>query len=155
MLFRSRVGTCGSFTKGIDVLDIILVTNSYSESNFAFEMGNEKINYVPASKELNKIIEEKAKEMNIDIRKSNVLCNDCFDFYLFDRDALMNRLPKDLNLSVAEMESFALFYLAYKLKKQASCLLTVADSHVDKKVLTPDQREESLDKMTLLALESI
>ena len=150
-----RVGTCGTFTKNINVLDVVLVANSYTESNFTYELCNEKINFVPASKELNKIIEDKAKEMNIKITKSNVLCNDCFDYYVFEKDALFNRLPKELNLNVAEMESFSLFYLAYKFNKQASCLVTVADSHVEKQVLTPDEREASLDKMTLLALESI
>ena len=53
------------------------------------------------------------------------------------------------------MESFALFYLAKKYNKEAACLLIVADSHISKEALTPDQREESIDKMTLLALENI
>ena len=53
------------------------------------------------------------------------------------------------------MESFALFYLAYKFKKQASCVLTIVDSHFKKVNLSAEERQKSLDKMTILALESI
>ena len=53
------------------------------------------------------------------------------------------------------MESFALFYLAYKFNKKASCILTVVDSYTKEVNLTPEERQNSLDKMTILALESI
>ena len=65
------------------------------------------------------------------------------------------RLPQDLDIKVAEMESFALFYIAKLLKKQAACLLTVVDSHAKDQELTAEQRQNSVDEMTLLALDSI
>ena len=66
---------------------------------------------------------------------------------------LLDRIPK--NLIAAEMESFALFYLARQFNREASCLLTVVDSHYNKEELSAEDRESKLDKMSLVALESI
>ena len=41
------------------------------------------------------------------------------------------------------------------LKKEAACLLTVVDSHQNNKELSAEEREKSIDQMTLIALESI
>ena len=150
-----RLGSCGTFTDEYNLLDIVLVENSYTESNFAFELNEERINYVPSNIELNSKIEETARINNINLHKCNALCSDVFDWYVKDFASFKNRLPKELNLKVAEMESFALFYLAYKFKKQASCVLTIVDSHAKEVNLTSEERQTSLDKMTILALESI
>ena len=52
------------------------------------------------------------------------------------------------------MESFGLFYVAKKLNRQAACLMTVVDSLYDKRSLTSEERETSLNDMIKLALES-
>lgn len=150
-----RLGSCGALTDKFNVLDIALVEKSFTESKFAFELDESNINCVPSSPELNNKIEEVAKNNNIVINKCNALCSDVFDWYVDDFNKFYNRLPKELNLEVAEMESFALFYLAYKFKKQASCVLTIVDSHFKKVNLSAEERQKSLDKMTILALESI
>ena len=150
-----RLGSCGALTDKYNVLDIALVEKSYTESKFAFELDESNINCVSSSSELNTKIEEVAKNNNIAINKCNALCSDVFDWYVDDFNKFYNRMPKELNLEVAEMESFALFYLAYKFKKQASCVLTIVDSHFKEVNLSAEERETSLDKMTILALESI
>ena len=150
-----RLGSCGALTDKFNVLDIALVEKSYTESKFAFELDESNINCVSSSSELNTKIEEVAKNNNIAINKCNALCSDVFDWYVDDFNKFYNRMPKELNLEVAEMESFALFYLAYKFKKQASCVLTIVDSHFKEVNLSAEERETSLDKMTILALESI
>ena len=65
------------------------------------------------------------------------------------------RLPKELNIIAAEMESFAIFYIAKLLGKEAACLLTIVDSLYKKEELSAEERQNSLDNMTILALESI
>ena len=52
------------------------------------------------------------------------------------------------------METFALFNNARHLNKKCACLLTVSDSFIDKTKLTSKQREQSFDKMIILALET-
>ena len=150
-----RLGSCGSFTDRLNILDIVLVEKSYTESNFAYELDESKYNLISSSRDLNQKIEEVARNNNINLIKCNALSSDVFDWYVDDFNKFYSRLPKELNLEVAEMESFALFYLAWKFKKQASCILTVVDSHFRKENLSAEEREKSLDKMTILALESI
>ena len=52
------------------------------------------------------------------------------------------------------MESFALFYIANKFNKDATCLLTITDSQFDKSSISSEEREKSLDDMITLALEA-
>ena len=53
------------------------------------------------------------------------------------------------------MEAFCLFYLAKKLNKEATALMTVVDSKFDKRSLSSEDREKSLNEMITLALESL
>jgi purine-nucleoside phosphorylase len=53
-----------------------------------------------------------------------------------------------------EMEAFALYANAIKLKKRALCLLTVSDSFVNKTSMTPEKRQTSFKDMINLALET-
>lgn len=150
-----RIGSCGVYTPDIDLLDTILVDKTYTEGNFAYEWNSNDCHLMQADEELNASIEEVAKKLNIPYIKGNTLCSDCFDGYLDDLNALLNRLPKDLNIIGAEMEAFALFYIAKYLNKKASCLLTVVDSLAKKQSSTVEEREKSLNNMIKLALESI
>ena len=150
-----RLGSCGSYSKDINLLDIILVDKSYTESNFSYTLNNEHVNLAESSKNLTDLVENVAKRENINIVRGNVCSSDCFDWYMTDLSKFLERLPKDLNIIAAEMESFALFCIAKLLNKEAACLLTVVDSHAKKEELTAEQRQNSIDKMTILALESI
>ncbi len=150
-----RLGSCGAYIENLNLLDIILVENSYTESNFAYTLNNDLLNIVNASSDLNSDIMKIAKEQNINVTKCNVLSSDCFDWYITDLQVVLNRLPKQLNIVAAEMESFALFYLAKMFNRKAACLLTVVDSHYKKQELSAEERQNSLDRMTLLALDSI
>lgn len=148
-----RLGSCGAYSKDLNLLDIILVDKSYTESNYSYELNNEKVNVAKSSSELNEKLINTSKDLNINLVKGNVMSTDCFDWYVKDINILLSRLPKDV--IGAEMESFGLFYLASKFNKEASCLLTVVDSHYKKEELSANDREEKLDKMALVALESI
>lgn len=149
-----RIGSCGAYSKDLNIFDTILVDNSYTESNFAYEWNTKDCHLAGSSKFINEIIENTAKNSNIPYVKGNILCSDCFDGYLEDVNVLINRFPKELNIIGAEMESFALFYLAKYLGKQASCLLTVVDSICKKQEISSEEREKSLNNMITLALES-
>ncbi len=148
-----RLGSCGTYSKDLNLLDIILVDKSYTESNFSYELNNEKVYEAEASKELNKKIIDTSNNLNISITECNIISNDCFDWYIKDLDTLLKRIPKDV--IGAEMECFALFYLANMFNKEAACILTVVDSHFTNEELNSEERESKLDKMALIALESI
>ena len=149
-----RIGSCGAYSEDLNIFDTILVDKSYTEGNFAYEWNEKDCHLIESSEFLNEIIESTAKEINIPYIKGNTLCSDCFDGYLESIPNLIKRFPKELNIIGAEMEAFALFYMAYYLCRQASCLLTVVDSHYKKQEISSEEREKSLNNMITLALES-
>ena len=150
-----RIGSCGAYNEDLNLFDTILVDKSYTEANFAHSWDEQDCHIAEASKELNDKIEETAKKINIPYIKGNTLCNECFDGYLDDIESFINRFPKDLNIIACEMEAFALFYMTKYFGKEASCLLTVVDSHYKNQESTSEEREKSLNNMIKLALESI
>ena len=149
-----RIGSCGAYSEDLNIFDTILVDKSYTEGNFAYEWNEKDCHLIESSEFLNEIIESTAKEINIPYIKGNTLCSDCFDGYLESIPNLIKRFPKELNIIGAEMEAFALFYMAHYLGRQASCLLTVVDSHYKKQEISSEEREKSLNNMIILALES-
>lgn len=149
-----RIGSCGAYKEELNLLDIILVENSYNEGNFAKNLTNEECHFVVASKELNDIIENTAKKIGQKYVKCNIATTECFDPYLPDPLDYAKRLPEEYNILGSEMESFALLYTAKHLNKKAACLLTVSDSNCKKENLTSEQRQFALKNMITLALES-
>lgn len=149
-----RIGSCGAYSPDLNIFDTLLVDNSYTEGNFAYALEGANCHTIQADESLNNIIENCSKELNIPIVKGNVLCSEVFDYYVKNIDDLISRFPKDLNIIGAEMESFALFYTAKYLNRKAACLLTVVDSHYKNQAITAEEREQSLNNMIVLALES-
>ena len=149
-----RIGSCGAYSAKLNLFDTIIVDQSYTEGNFAMALNNKDCHIVGASESLNKIIEETSKELQIPCVTENVFCGECFDPYIESVETLVSRFPKEYNITAAEMESFALFYTAKLLEKDAACLLTVVDSLAKKQEATSEDREKSLNNMIRLALES-
>ena len=149
-----RIGSCGSYTDDLHLLDLILVDKTYTEGNYALTLDNKDVHIVEASGQINDKIEETANKININYKKGTTLCSEVFDAYMVDSSKLFERIPKDIKLIGSEMEAFALFYNAKLLGKNASCILTVADDHFHGGVVTSEQREQSLNNMIELALNS-
>ncbi len=137
-----RIGSCGVYSEDINLLETILVEKSYTEGNFAKNMTGEDEHIAIADKDLNVLLENKAKDNNIKIRKENIACVECFDPYIENVEELVKRFPKEENIVGAEMESFSLFYTAKKLKRKAACMLTVVDSIFKKESLSSRKQRE-------------
>lgn len=149
-----RLGSCGGYTKDLKMFDLVLVDNTYTESNYALSINNEDCHYVSSSRVLNSKIEEASRNTSIPIVKANTLCGEVFDKYMTDMNKILSRIPKEYNITGSEMEAFALFYNAKLLNKNASCLLTVVDSYYYNEQATAEQRQNSLNNMIKLGLES-
>lgn len=149
-----RIGSCGAYKPELKLFDVVLSEGVYCEGNYALSFNNDDCHYVEASKELNSIIKETAKNTNISMYSGNTVCLDCFDPYMPDINGFLNRLPKDLNPYSGEMEAFSLFYNANFFNKNASCLMTVVDSKFITDVATAEQRQTGLNNMIKLALDS-
>ena len=145
-----RIGSCGGYSEKLKLNDVILVTNSYSDSDYAREMDGYNKKIISSSDELNLLIESTAKSNNINIVKGNIFCSDAF--YELDYDYKKRTYDKDV-LGI-EMETFALFNNARKFGRQASALLTVSDLFFSDEKLSSLEREKNLNDMIILALES-
>ena len=174
-----RIGSCGAYLEEMKLFDIILSTAVYTESSFALTLNNDLCHVAYSDEGLNVKIGKVAYQNDIklyrgmtacldcfdvyatDISKFIKLyrgmtaCLDCFDVYATDISKFFDRMPKDVKPIAAEMEAFALFYVAKMLNKKAACLMSVVDSKYIKDVATPEEREKGLDKMIKLALDSV
>ena len=149
-----RIGSCGSYKPELKLFDIVLAENTFSEGNFALTLNNDDCHIVSSSSELNNIISSTATENNICLYTGNTVCTDCFDVYMTDVNQFLSRVPDNFNPVSAEMEAFALFYVAKMLNKKAACLMSVVDSKYIKEIATPEERQTGLNNMIKLALDS-
>lgn len=149
-----RIGSCGGYKPELKLFDIILTENVFSESNYSLTLNNDNCHIVSSNSDLNSIIEDTAKDSNINIVLGNTVCTDCFDVYMTDVNKFLERVPDNFNPVAAEMEAFALFYNAKLLNKKASCLMSVVDSKFIKDIATPEERQTGLNTMIKLALDS-
>ena len=149
-----RIGTCGSFDESIKLLDVILSTGAYCKSHFDELLDGTNIDFIQSSDDLNRTIMNTAKVKNINLNIGKTITSDVFDLYCDSKEKFRSNFP-DMKFLGVEMEAFGLFYVAKKLNKEASCLMTVVDSLYDNRSLSSEDREKSLDDMITLALESI
>lgn len=143
-----RIGSAGAYSKDIPLYSVVISDYAYSLSSYAKVQGYEK-NIIESSKELNKTIKETAINLNINTYSGGIHSTDVF-YGSVDIDDLY----KNKGCLCVEMESFALFYNAYKLNKKAACILTISDNLITKEETTSEERQNSFKDMILLALES-
>ena len=150
-----RIGSCGAMVPELDMFDVILCNEVFTEGNYALTFASENCHIVKPSQTLNEKIINTAKNKNQKLVVGNTVCTEVFDEYIIDLDGYKSRIPADFHPISAEMEAFALLYNAHKLGKNASCLMTVVDSTFKNVHTSSEDREQGLSKMIELALDSI
>ena len=150
-----RIGSCGAYLEEMKLFDIILSTAVYTESSFALTLNNDLCHVAYSDEDLNVKIGKVAYQNDIKLYRGMTACLDCFDVYMTDVNKFFDRMPEGVKPIAAEMEAFALFYIAKMLNKKAACLMSVVDSKYIKDVATAEEREQGLDKMIKLALDSV
>ena len=144
-----RIGTMGGYTD-LKLKDIVLVDNSITNSNYGKFLCNYPNININGSIELNSAIETTAATLNIKVNKGNIYSSDVF--YEQNND-FKDKVAK-YNVLGVEMESFALFTNAKLLNKKAATLLMVSDSFIYPDKLSSLEREQGLDNLITLALET-
>lgn len=150
-----RVGSCGAYDEKLELFDIILSEEVYSESNFALSYSNSDCHLVYPDKELNEKIASVANQKELNLIKGTTICSEVFDAYMMDEEKFHQRIPGNLKPLASEMEAFALFHIAKTLSKKAACLMTVVDSKYIVRNATAEEREKNLNKMIGLALDTL
>ncbi len=145
-----RVGSAGAYTEQLNLYDVILVEGAYSESSFAKTQGNEQNNILYSNKEINNVIDNKAKELNINIHKGLVHSSDVF----YKENDNFREIFANYNCLAVEMETFALFHNANVTGKKASAIVTISDNLVTHELTSSEERQNSFVNMIKLALEA-
>lgn len=148
-----RIGSAGSQHKDVRVKDVVLSMGAYSLSYYDKLLDGTDKNIARSSFQLNEKILKTAKKLNIPVVYGLTMTSDVFDVYV-DYNKFKKNFP-NVNFLAVEMEAFGLFYLGEKFKRDTACLMTIVDSKYEKKELTSEEREKSLDEMIILALESL
>ena len=145
-----RIGSAGSYTDKLNVMDVVLSSSAYSDSTFARILSGHEEKIILPSAELNEVILKKAQELNIECKLAVVHSSDVF----YSATETWQDIKERTKADCVEMESFALFHNASRLNKHATCLLTISDSFITDEKLTPEERQESFTEMIKLALEA-
>ncbi|MGD9887045.1 MAG: purine-nucleoside phosphorylase [Bacilli bacterium] len=146
-----RVGSCGAYAPKVNVYDVIIATDAYSESSFAKVAFNMDEHVLPGDYDLIKDLNNSAKKLGYPVFNEIIHSSDVF--YRAKSNEYQN-IRDQFGCVAVEMESFALFANAIFLKKKAACILTVSDSLVTHQVTTSQERQVSFNKMMEIALEA-
>ena len=141
----------GAYSSELKLYDVVIVSDSYSESSFAKVAYDYDEKVIPSSHKLTNALQEAAKKLAIPYRLGRIHSSDVF--YRHQGDIFKDVRDKYNCLGV-EMESFALFSNAKFLGKDAACILTVSDSLVTHEATSAEERQKSFNKMMEIALEA-
>ena len=145
-----RIGSAGSYSPNLNLYDVVVVKEAYSESSFALTQGNEKRDVIPSNQELSEKIMNIAKELNINTHYERIHSSDVF---YREGESIVKDMYENKKCVCVEMESFALFHNANVLGKKAACILTISDSLVTHEVTTSEERQNAFTQMMRIALE--
>lgn len=144
-----RIGSCGAYTKDLELYDVLLVDKAWSESSFVKTQCGKDVSETFPSEALNKHILNVAKEHKIHVTTGTIHSSDVFyreDFREFEK------IRDEHGCMAVEMESFALFHIASIFNKNAACLLTVSDSLVTSEATSAEERQNAFTRMMDIAL---
>ncbi|MDD2427839.1 MAG: purine-nucleoside phosphorylase [Eubacteriales bacterium] len=149
-----RVGSCGAYDERLDLFDVILVTDAYSDTTYAKMQSGYDKKVLEASPELTEKLRQSAKELELPVFEGRTYSSDVFYYEATPEGErpLWEILHEDHDCLCVEMESFALFHNAKVTDKQGACLLTVSDTIYESRETTPEQREKSFTNMMEIAL---
>lgn len=141
-----RIGTCGSLVKDLNLYDIVVACESYSESTYGVCYGDTS-EIMSGSEYLITKASEEAIKLNKKITKVRANTSDTF-YAESDIDELVN----NKGCSVIEMETFGLYFNAKLLNKNAIALFTVSDNLITKEETTSAERQNAFTDMIEFAL---
>ena len=145
-----RIGTAGAYTNGLELYDLINVDKAYSESSFALCAHNFTEDHFSHQGMAYELIGQTALQLRLPLKNGNVHSSDVF--YRVNKG--IPKIAIENNCLAVEMESFALFSNARQLNKMAACILTISDIIPTSQFISAEERENALEPMMKLALES-
>lgn len=148
-----RVGSAISYSKDIDLYDIVIGSGACSESTYALKQGGFEGDIINANPEVVKELEDSAKKLGIKTFGGVIHSSDVF--YYQPNVKANGELFEKYPIVCGEMESFALFHNASVLGKRAATILTISDTAFSKEEVSPEDRQNSFRDMIRIALGTL
>lgn len=145
-----RIGSCGGYTDKVNLYDVILAKDVWSESSFAKVQSGYDSEIIDGSEELNNKLISISKDLEIPMHIERIHSSDVFYRENFEE---YKAIYSNHGCVAVEMEAFALFHNAKILGKNAACILTVSDNLETKEATSSDERQNAFTNMMKIALE--
>ena len=145
-----RIGSAGSISDKVHVMDIVLGQGACTNSSFVntFKLPG---TFAPiADWDLLETTARTAKEIGINTVVGNILSSDVF----YGDDPSDSDRWRKMGILCIEMEAAALYMNAARCGKKALTILTISDEIYTGKALSAEDRQNSFKDMMKLALES-
>jgi len=147
-----RIGSAGGYAENLKLFDVILVTESYSESTYARCQNGFSGSRIRADEECCEQLRASARALGFPLIEGTIHSSDVFYHAEREGEPYWRAVMREQNCLGVEMESFALFHNARATGKKAACLLTISDMLGSSHATSPAQREQSFTRMMEIAL---
>ena len=146
-----RIGTCGTAHKDVNIGDMLIASGCSTTSGFNRHSFYDRVFCPTADFKLLKTAVDIANSMNLKVKIGNLLSTDLF----YDLTTIENaNIWWDFGILGVEMEGSGLYTSAHYHNKRALTICTVSDTIIDRKGMSPEQRETSLHEMISLGLNT-
>lgn len=146
-----RVGSCGTVSRDIQLLDVIIGMGASTDSKVNRIRFNGHDFAALASYELLRRAIDSAEAHGIHVRVGNIFSADLF--YSPEQDSV--DLMEKYNILGVEMEAAGLYGVAAEYGANALCLLTVADHLRTGEHASAEDRQTTFNDMMRIALDSL
>lgn len=144
-----RLGTCGGIQPELQLHQLILVTEAYTDSNTHLLYQHDLHTPTKSDETLLQHAREVARQQSISVIEGPVFSTDLF----YSDDDHRWDTWQQKGLLAIEMESNILYNMAAKNNIQALSILSVSDNVITHTTTSPDDREQAKAEMIVLAME--
>ena len=145
-----RVGSAGGYKDTLKLYDVVLATESFSESTFAKCQGGFGDNLIAADAGLCDGLRKSAAKLGYPMLEGAIHSSDVF--YYGSAGSSWKQIMQEHGCLCVEMESFALFHNAKVTGKKAACLVTISDMLEGGQATSAQEREQGFTRMMDIAL---
>lgn len=146
-----RVGSAGSIQQNLKPYDVIAAMSAYTDSNYGKQFGFEGMMAPCCDFNLLNKAMDASKGLGINLTLGPIMSSDVF----YDvKTTPTYKTLAPLGVMALDMETFALYLNAAYAGKNALTLLTVTDNLLTCESLPPEERQNSLNSMIKIALET-
>ncbi|MCL1930523.1 MAG: purine-nucleoside phosphorylase [Treponema sp.] len=147
-----RIGSAGGYRDSLKLFDVLLATESFSESSYAHTQNGFTGSRIAADESLCARLRESAKKQGYPLIEGTLHSSDVFYYEKTDGEPGWKKIMREQHCIAVEMESYALYHNARVTGKKAACLVTISDMLEGGHNASTQEREQSFTRMMEIAL---